>query len=85
MWGNPAMPDSKPNDARVNLLKEFFEDLLKPGYVNQRIESLKKLHKKQKKDPEAGLLQSKETKIYPTSGAGALSLPLLGRDELHGF
>ncbi|CAE7034960.1 unnamed protein product [Symbiodinium sp. CCMP2456] len=46
------MPDSKPNDARVNLLKEFFEDLLKPGYVNQRIESLKKLHKKQKKDPE---------------------------------
>ena len=36
------MPDSKPNLLRVELLKEWLEDLLKPGYVNQRIESLKK-------------------------------------------
>ena len=36
------MPDSKPNPRKVELLKEWLEDLLKPGYVNQRIESLKR-------------------------------------------
>ena len=46
-----VMPDSKPNEMRLNLLKDFFEDLLKPGYVNQRIEYLKKLTKKDK-DPK---------------------------------
>ena len=50
------MPDSKPNERRVSLLKEWLQDLLKPGYVNQRIEILKKAIKKQNKDSEARFL-----------------------------
>lgn len=50
------MPDSKPNPFRVELLKEWLEDLLKPGYVNQRIASLKKALKKQNKASEVRVL-----------------------------
>ncbi|CAE7469354.1 unnamed protein product [Symbiodinium sp. CCMP2592] len=50
------MPDSKPNEKRLALLKEFLEDLLKPGYVNQRIEDLKKKAAKLKKDSKARAL-----------------------------
>eukprot|EP00439_Symbiodinium_sp_Y106_P018563 s3334_g2.t1 len=46
------MPDSKPNPRKVELLKEWLEDLLKPGYVNQRIESLKKAIYKNKASEE---------------------------------
>ncbi|CAE7879827.1 unnamed protein product [Symbiodinium microadriaticum] len=46
------MPDSKPNARRVSLLKEFFRDLLKPGYVNTRIEAAKKAAKQKLKKGE---------------------------------
>ena len=54
--GSLAMPDSKPNEKRVSLLKEWLEDFLKPGYVNQRIEFLKRGKKKQDKASEARVL-----------------------------
>ncbi|CAE7386579.1 unnamed protein product [Symbiodinium microadriaticum] len=51
------MPDSRPNPRRLALLKELLKDILKPGYVNQRIESLKRARpKKQKGEPEEPFL-----------------------------
>ena len=50
------MRDSKPNEKRVSLLKEWLEDFLKPGYVNQRMEFLKRGKKKQDKASEARVL-----------------------------
>lgn len=79
------MPDSKPNPRKVELLKEWLEDLLKPGYVNQRIESLKKAIYKNKASEVRVLIKPTKQSFNPSFGAGEVSLPLPRRHEHHGF
>ena len=79
------MPDSKPNPRKVELLKEWLEDLLKPGYVNQRIESLKKTIYKNKASEVRVLIKPTKQSFNPSFGAGEVSLPLPRRHEHHGF